>query len=176
MTMPSTTPSTMPSTTPSTVPSRRRRGLLLSAMAAVAAAGALLVGNVSSAEAVPPDVISRWDNEIVHSNSLSPGFAGFLGTGSYTITAKLYAENTGSSAINYLCTIGTGPNSDGDITEVTLAPNGKQSIFLNVVHSYSSTGPLSFACTKPAGTSQVVMRQVKITAVKVNTLDNQPFG
>ncbi|MBB5775425.1 hypothetical protein [Nonomuraea jabiensis] len=162
-------------TMPSTAPSRRRRGLRLSALAVVAA-GALLAGNANSAEAVPPEVISRWDNEIVHSNALSPGFSGLLGTGAYTITAKLYAENTGASAINYLCTIGTGPNSDGDITEVTLAPHSRHSIFLNVVHNYPSTGPLSFACTKPAGAPQVLMRQVKITAVKVNTLDNQPFG
>ncbi|MEV6032413.1 hypothetical protein AB0L65_14750 [Nonomuraea sp. NPDC052116] len=163
-------------TMPTTAPSSRRRGLRLSALAAVVAAGALLAGNVNAAEAVPPDVISRWDNEIVHSNALSPGFSGFLGTGSYTITAKLYAENTGGSAIDYLCTIGTGPNSDGDITEVTLAPHSRHSIFLNVVHTYPGTGPLSFACSKPAGASQVLMKQVKITAVKVNTLDNQPFG
>ncbi|MFI7131976.1 hypothetical protein ACIBQ1_40305 [Nonomuraea sp. NPDC050153] len=163
-------------TMPSTAPSRRRRGLRLSALAAVVAGGALLAGNVSSAEAVPPEVISRWDNEIVHSNSISPGFSGLLGTGAYTITAKLYAENTGASAISYLCTIGTGPNSDGDITEVTLAPHSRHSIFLNVVHNYPSTGPLSFGCTKPTGAPQVLMKQVKITAVKVNTLDNQPFG
>jgi hypothetical protein len=161
---------------PSTAPSRRR-GLRLSALVVAATAGALLAaGNVHPAEAVPPEVISRWDNEIVHSNSLSPGFVGFLGAGAYTITAKLYAQNTGSSSINYLCTIGTGPNSDSDITEVTLAPNSKESIFLNVVHHYPSTGTLSFGCTKPVGAPQVVMRQVKITAVKVNTLDNQPFG
>jgi hypothetical protein len=165
-------------TMPSTVSSRRNRGLRLSALAAVtvAVAGALLAGNVHSAEAVPPEVISRWDNEIVHSNSISPGFSGLLGAGSYTITAKLYAENTGSSAISYACTIGTGPNSDSDLTEVTLAPNSRHSIFLNVVHHYAATGPLAFACTKPGGAPQVRMKQVKITAVKVNTLDNQPFG
>ncbi|SDM60416.1 hypothetical protein [Nonomuraea jiangxiensis] len=161
---------------PSTLPSHRGRGLRLSALAVVVAAGALLAGNAGPAAAVPPEVISRWDNEIVHSGSLSPGFSGFLGAGSYTITAKLYAENTGFSAIGYLCTVGTGPNSDGDITEVTLAPQSRHSIFLNVVHHYPVTGPLTFACSKPVGTPQVVMRQVKITAVKVNTLDNQSFG
>jgi hypothetical protein len=162
-------------TMPSTVPSRRRV-LRLTALTVAAAAGVLLAGNVHSAEAVPPEVISRWDNEMIHSNSISPGFSGFLGAGSYTITAKLYAQNTGATSINYLCTIGTGSNSDSDVTEVTLAPNSKQSIFLNVVHHYPSTGTLSFGCTKPGGAPQVVMRQVKITAVKVNTLDNQPFG
>ncbi|MGN9838872.1 hypothetical protein ACTMTI_12190 [Nonomuraea sp. H19] len=163
---------TMPSTAPS-----RRRGLRLSALTAiaVAVAGTLLAGNVNSAEAVPPEVISRWNNELIHSNAISPGLSTSLGTGAYTITAKLYAENTGSSAINYLCTIGTGPNSDSDVTEVTLAPHSRHSIFLNVVHNYPGTGPLSFGCTKPAGTAQVRMKQVKITAVKVNTLVNQPF-
>lgn len=165
----------MSSTVASTTSARRRRPLF-AALAVVAATGALLAGNAGSAEAVPPEVISRWDNEIVHTNALSPGFSGLLGTGSYTITAKLYAQNTGSSSITYLCTIGTGPNSDSDTTEVTLAPQSRQSIFLNVVHHYPSTGTLSFGCTKPAGAPQVVMRQVKITAVKVNTLDNQPFG
>lgn len=163
-------------TMPSTAPSRRRRGLRVSALlATVAAAGTLLAGNVTSAEAVPPEVISRWNDHLVHSNSISPGFSRLMSTGSYTVTAKLYAENTGSQPINYLCTIGTGPNSDSDITEVTLAPHSRHSIFLNVVHHYPSTGPLSFGCTKPTGSSQVLMKQVKITAVKVNTLDNQPF-
>ncbi|MEV0235570.1 hypothetical protein [Nonomuraea sp. NPDC050786] len=164
-------------TMPSTTPVRRRTGLRLSALAAVAtmAAGALLAGNATSAEAVPPEVISRWNNELIHANSLSPGFSMFLASGAYTITAKLTAQNTGSAAIAYTCLISAAGGADTDVAEVTLPPNGKQGVFVNVVHNFTSTGQLTFACTKPAGTAQVRMQQVKITAVKVNTLDNQPF-
>ncbi|MFC4116818.1 hypothetical protein [Nonomuraea zeae] len=166
-------------TMPSTTPVRGRRSLRLSALAAVAttavAAGALLAGNATSAEAVPPEVISRWNNELIHSNSISPGFSMFLGTGAYTISAKLTAQNTGSAAISYTCLISAAGGADTDVAEVTLPPNSKQGVFLNVVHNFTSTGQLSFACTKPAGTAQVRMQQVKITAIKVNSLDNQPF-
>ncbi|GAA1686179.1 hypothetical protein GCM10009733_098560 [Nonomuraea maheshkhaliensis] len=165
-------------TMPSTVPARsagRRRRIVQAAAATAVAAGALLAGNATSAEAVPPEVISRWNNELIHSNSLSPGFNQFLATGPYTITAKLTAVNTGSAAIDYTCLISAAGGADTDRTEVTLPANGKVSIFLNVVHNYTSAGQLSFGCTKPGGTAQVRMRQVKITAVKVNSLDNQPF-
>lgn len=158
-----------------TTSSRRRRGLGLTALAAVLATGALLAGNATTAEAAPPEVISRWNNELIHSNSLSPGFSTFLSSGAYTITAKLYAENTGSAAIAYNCVISAAGGQDTDVTEVTLPPGGKQPIFLNVVHTFTSTGQLTFACVKPGGTSQVRMKQIKITAIKVNTLDNQQF-
>ncbi|GAA3211842.1 hypothetical protein [Nonomuraea helvata] len=164
-------------TMPLTTPVRRRTGLRLSALAAVAtvAVGALLAGNATSAEAVPPEVISRWNNELIHSNSISPGFSMFLASGAYTITAKLTAQNTGSAAITYTCLISAAGGADTDFAEVTLPPNGKQGVFVNVVHTFAGTGQLTFACTKPAGTAQVRMQQVKITAIKVNTLDNQPF-
>lgn len=162
-------------TMPTTASSRRRLGPRLSALAVVVAAGALLAGNAATAEAAPPDVISRWNNELVHANSLSPGFSTFLAAGPYTITAKLYAENTGSSAIAYSCTISAAGGADTDVTEVTLPPGGKQPIFLNVVHNFTATGQLTFACIKPVGAAQVRMKQVKITAIKVNTLDNQQF-
>ncbi|SEG64152.1 hypothetical protein SAMN05444920_103649 [Nonomuraea solani] len=134
-----------------------------------------LAGNVTSAEAVPPEVISRWNNQLIHSGSLSPGFNMFLASGAYTITAKLTAHNTGAAAIDYTCLISAAGGADTDNAEGTLPANGKQDVFLNVVHNFTSTGQLSFACTKPGGTAQVRMLQVKITAIKVNSLDNQPF-
>jgi hypothetical protein len=162
-------------TMPSTASTRRRRSLRLTGLAAVLATGALLAGNTTTAEAVPPEVTSRWNNELVHSGSVSPGFSTFLSSGAYTITAKLFAENTGSAAIAYSCTISAAGGADTDLTEVTLPPGGKQPIFLNVVHNFTGTGQLTFACFKPAGTAQVRMKQIKITAVKVNALDNQQF-
>ncbi|MEV4177417.1 hypothetical protein [Nonomuraea sp. NPDC049709] len=166
-------------TMPSIVPARRGRRLRLSALAAVAttavAAGALLAGNATSAEAVPPEVISRWNNELVHSNALSPGFSQFLSAGPYTITAKLTASNTGATAINYSCVISAAGGADTDVAEVTLQPHSKAGVFLNVVHNFTTSGQVSFACTKPGGTPQVRMLQVKITSIKVNSLVNQPF-
>lgn len=161
----------------STTPSRRRPRVtaLATALATVLATGALLAGNATTAEAAPPEVISRWNDELIHSGALSPGFSTFLSSGAYTITAKLYAENTGSAAIAYSCTISAAGGADTDVTEVTLPPGGKQPIVLGVVHTFTSTGQLSFGCSKPSGTPQVRMKQIKITAIKVNTLDNQPF-
>ncbi|GGO64213.1 hypothetical protein GCM10012289_13110 [Nonomuraea cavernae] len=159
---------------PSKAPSRSRR-LRLSALAVAVTAGALLAGNVTQAEAAPPEVISRWNNELVHSNSVSPGFSMFLSSGAYTISAKLSAANQGSSTINYSCILSAQGGADTDVAAVTLAPNATQSVVLNVVHNFTSTGQLTFACTKPVGTPAVRMQQVKITAIKVNTLDNQPF-
>ncbi|UBU09002.1 hypothetical protein [Nonomuraea gerenzanensis] len=145
-------------------------------LATVAAAGALLAGNAGSAAAVPPDVTSRWDNEILHDGA-SKEVNFFMDPGHYTMTAKLYAVNTGSSTITYQCTLHTGPGGDGDITQVTLAPNGEHAVFLNVVHTYpGSLERLYFGCSKPAGSARVVMRHVKITTVKVNTLSNISFN
>ncbi|MEV0596091.1 hypothetical protein [Nonomuraea cavernae] len=159
---------------PSRAPSRSRR-LRLSAPAMVVTVGALLAGNVTQARGGTTGVISRWNNEPVHSTSVSPGFSMFLSSGAYTITAKLSAASQGSSTISYSCILSAQGGADTDVAPVTPAPNATQSVVLNVVHNFTSTGQPTFACTKPDGTSTVRMQQAKITAIKVNTLDNQPF-
>ncbi|MBB6346971.1 hypothetical protein FHU36_003516 [Nonomuraea muscovyensis] len=161
------------STSPTVTP--RSRLLRMSALVVAVSAAALVAGNATRAEAAPPEVISRWNNELVHSNSISPGFSTFLGAGAYTITAKLSAANQGASAIAYTCTISAAGGAATDQAPVTLAPHATQSLSLNVVHHFPSTGQLSFACTKPAGSPTVRMQHIKITAIKVNSVDNQPF-
>ncbi|GAA5037236.1 hypothetical protein HNP84_003083 [Thermocatellispora tengchongensis] len=154
----------------------RRTWVRVAAAVAVAlGAGLLVAGNAAPAQAAPPEVISRWNNHRVHTGSLLNlnNFTGF--SGKYTITAKTHAHNTGNSTINYTCTLSAEGGADTDFTEVTLGPGAKESIVVHVVHDFTGTGMLAFGCTKPAGTATVNLNQIKLTAIKVNTLDNQPF-
>lgn len=157
-----------------TTPARRR---IVSLAAAAVAAGALLAFSGGTAQAVAPEVISRWDNDVLHANSI--GAAANLGfpAAPYTITAKLTAENLGSSTIqNYTCQLSAEAGADTDFSSVTLAPGAQQTMLVHVVHTFSGTGLLTFACTKPAGSPQVRIKQLKITGIKVNAIDNQPVN
>ncbi|WP_157252911.1 hypothetical protein [Nonomuraea typhae] len=144
-------------------------------IAVALAAAAVVAGNAAPAQAAPPEVISRWNNHLVHSNSLlAVGlFGGF--SGNYTITAKMYAENTGSSTINYDCRLSAEGGADTDNTEVTLAPHSKQAIVVHVVHNFTGTGQIALGCIKGVGQPQVNLRQIKVTGIKVNSIVNQPF-
>ncbi|MGI5271226.1 hypothetical protein ACQEUU_18870 [Nonomuraea sp. CA-218870] len=157
---------------PSTAPRRLR---IASTLVVAAAAGALLAGNAVTAEAAAPEVISRWNNELIHVNSISPSFNQAIFSGPYTVTTKLTAENTGSTAILYTCLVSAEGGADTDHAFVTLPPNSQQTVALNVVHNFTGNGVFTFACTKPAGTPTVRMKQIKITGLKVNSVHNAPF-
>lgn len=157
---------------------RRNRWRIATAVAAALAAGTLLAGNVGTAEAVPPEVVSRWDDDVLHTNSIGASTVlGLPSAGPYTITAKLSAENLGATSIqNYACQLSAEQGADTDSTSVTLAPNSRQAMVVHVVHNFTGNRQFVFACTKPAGSPQVRITQLKITAIKVNALDNQPIA
>lgn len=92
-----------------------------------------------------------------------------LGAGAYMIVAKAWFENAGVGAASITCTLQAGSTTDRTDFDLTAASLAVPVPFV-LAHEFTSAGGVDLNCADGGGLVDVRASDIKITAVKVETL------
>ena len=143
------------------------------------AAGTLATTNSAPAEAAaPPEVFSGFRNAAILSGSTPYATKLDVPAGSYVLFAKASAFNglSGTSpSHNVFCELRAGSDFDRSFTRI--APGEEQTVSNNVVHTFTSAGPVTLTCNDTSSANgSTLLEFIKLTAVRVNSpISNIPL-
>jgi hypothetical protein len=121
----------------------------------------------------PSDAFSFvHDADITLPNTSTP-LSAPLPAGSYVILAKFVFDNNSNFTSRPTCTLTAGADTDvGQLgTSADSASDDAAMATLTVVHSFPAAGTVTLGCNAGSG-PPAVMRNVKITAIRVGNLTN----
>jgi hypothetical protein len=121
----------------------------------------------------PSDAFSfTHDADIALPNTSTP-LSAPLAAGSYVILAKFVFDNDSDFTSRPTCTLTAGTDTDvGQLgTSSNSASDDAAMGTLTVAHSFADAGTVTLGCTAGSG-SPAVLRNVKITAIRVGNLTN----